>query len=124
MIAAVPVPETAGCIELKHLGEALDALTRSPGPAVVLASGDPGFFGILRALRARGIGEPAATLAAESGATVFGIAFTQWIRDGETRSLAEIASDVLRELLNLTGAAAPHRSGDRVTAVPITRLRG
>jgi AcrR family transcriptional regulator len=73
------------------------------------------------ALRARGIGEPAATLAAESGATVFGIAFTQWIRDGETRSLAEIASDVLRELLSLTGAATPHRSGDRVTAVPVTR---
>jgi AcrR family transcriptional regulator len=61
------------------------------------------------ALRARGIGEPAATLAAESGATVFGIAFTQWIGEGETRSLAEIASDVLRELLNLTGAATASR---------------
>jgi AcrR family transcriptional regulator len=61
------------------------------------------------ALRARGIGEPAATLAAESGATVFGIAFTQWISEGETRSLAEIASDVLRELLNLTGAATASR---------------
>jgi AcrR family transcriptional regulator len=76
---------------------------------------------VAAALHARGIGEPAATLAAESGATVFGIAFTQWIRDGETRSLAEIASDVLRELLNLTGAATPHRSGDRVPAVPVTR---
>jgi AcrR family transcriptional regulator len=61
------------------------------------------------ALRARGIGESAATLAAQSGATVFGIAFAQWIREGETRSLAEIASDVLRELLNLTGAAAGAR---------------
>jgi AcrR family transcriptional regulator len=57
------------------------------------------------ALRGRGIGEPAATLAAESGATVFGIAFAQWIREDETRSLADIASDVLTELLNLTGAA-------------------
>jgi AcrR family transcriptional regulator len=57
------------------------------------------------ALRARGIGEPAATLAAESGATVFGIAFAQWIREGETRSLDDIASGVLRELLSLTGAA-------------------
>ena len=57
------------------------------------------------ALRARGVGEPAATLAAESGATVFGIAFAQWIRDGETRSLPDIAADVLRELRNLTGAA-------------------
>jgi AcrR family transcriptional regulator len=57
------------------------------------------------ALRARGIGEPAATLAAQSGATVFGIAFAQWIRDGESRSLADIASGVLRELVNLAGTA-------------------
>ena len=61
------------------------------------------------ALRARGVGEPAATLAAQSGATVFGVAFAQWIRDGETRSLADIASDVLRELLYLTGAASGAR---------------
>jgi len=56
-------------------------------------------------LRARGVGEPTATLAAESGATVFGIAFSQWIRDDETRSLAAIVSDVLDELLILTGGA-------------------
>jgi AcrR family transcriptional regulator len=61
---------------------------------------------VARGLRERGIGEPAATLAAESGATVFGIAFAQWIREGERRSLPDIASDVLQELLNLTGAAA------------------
>jgi AcrR family transcriptional regulator len=59
---------------------------------------------VAEALRARGIGEPAATLAAESGGTVFGIAFAQWIREGERRSLADIASNVLNELLNLTGA--------------------
>lgn len=58
---------------------------------------------VAQALRGRGIGEPAATLAAESGATVFGIAFAQWIREGETRSLADIASEVLSELANLTG---------------------
>ncbi|MEP7090702.1 MAG: TetR family transcriptional regulator [Nocardioidaceae bacterium] len=60
---------------------------------------------VSEALRARGIGEPAATLAAESGATVFGIAFAQWIRDGETRSLPAITSDVLDELRNLTVVA-------------------
>jgi AcrR family transcriptional regulator len=54
------------------------------------------------ALRARGVDELAATLAAESGATVFGIAFTQWIREGEDRSLADIGADVLRELVTLT----------------------
>ncbi len=58
------------------------------------------------ALRSRGITEPAATLAAESGATVFGIAFAQWIREGEERSLATIAADVLRELQHLTTPAA------------------
>jgi precorrin-6B C5,15-methyltransferase / cobalt-precorrin-6B C5,C15-methyltransferase len=54
-LSAAPIPETAGRIELKHLDEALDALGQHKGPVVVLASGDPGFFGIVRALRARGI---------------------------------------------------------------------
>jgi len=64
---------------------------------------------VAEALRVRGIGEPAATLAAESGATVFGIAFAQWIREGETRSIADIAAHVLHELLNLTSAATGSR---------------
>jgi AcrR family transcriptional regulator len=63
---------------------------------------------VAAALRARGIAEPAATLAAQSAATVFGVSFAQWIREGETRSLPAIADDVLRELGNLT-AAAPAR---------------
>jgi hypothetical protein len=42
-------------------------------------------------------------------AHVFGIAFTQWIRQGEQRSLADIAADVLRELLTLTGQATASR---------------
>ncbi len=54
-LRAVPVPDGAELIELKHLDEALDAITRHPGPVTVLASGDPGFFGIVRALRARGM---------------------------------------------------------------------
>ncbi|RSM38840.1 TetR family transcriptional regulator [Amycolatopsis balhimycina DSM 5908] len=58
------------------------------------------------ALRRRGVDEVAATLAAESGATVFSIAFTQWIREDEQRSLAGIAAEVLRELLTLTATAA------------------
>ncbi|SDP49814.1 DNA-binding transcriptional regulator, AcrR family [Nakamurella panacisegetis] len=53
-------------------------------------------------LRGRGVTEPAATLAAESAATVFGIAFARWIAEGEDRPLAQIASDVLGELRNLT----------------------
>ncbi len=61
-------------------------------------------------LRSRGIAEPAATLAAESAATVFGIAFAQWIRDGEERSLATLTSDVLGELETLTRSTATARS--------------
>jgi len=58
---------------------------------------------IADALRARGVEDLAATLAAESGATVFGIAFSQWLRKGEKRSLADISASVLRELRTLTG---------------------
>jgi AcrR family transcriptional regulator len=58
---------------------------------------------IADALRARGVDGLAAKLAAESGATVFGIAFTQWLREDEQRSLADISEDVLRELRTLTG---------------------
>ncbi|MEW9549666.1 TetR family transcriptional regulator [Nonomuraea sp. NPDC050783] len=54
------------------------------------------------ALRARGVDELAATLAAESGVTVFRIAFAQWLREGERRSLADLAAEVLRELLSVT----------------------
>jgi precorrin-6Y C5,15-methyltransferase (decarboxylating) len=52
---ATPVPAGAERIELKHLDETLDALGQHTGRTVLLASGDPGFFGIVRALRARGI---------------------------------------------------------------------
>lgn len=58
------------------------------------------------ALRARAVAEPAATLAAESGITVFGIAFGQWIGEGEHRSFADITAAVMRELRSLTGTPA------------------
>jgi AcrR family transcriptional regulator len=57
-------------------------------------------------LRARGVDELAATLAAQSGITVFGVAFAQWIREGEQRSFADITADVLHTLLTLTGKPA------------------
>ncbi len=57
------------------------------------------------ALRAGGVDDLAATLAAESGVTVFGVAFTRWIRAGEQRSLTDLAADTLRELLTLTRSA-------------------
>ncbi len=57
---------------------------------------------VAAALRERGITEPAATLAAESGATVFSIAFAQWIREDQDRSLASIATDLLIQLRALS----------------------
>lgn len=55
------------------------------------------------ALRDRGVAEPAATLAAESGAAVFSLSFAQWISAGETRSLATISRQMLAELRQLAG---------------------
>ena len=55
------------------------------------------------ALRARGASEMAATLAAQSGATVFGIAFRQWIREDEDRTFAAIQAEVFAELRAVTG---------------------
>lgn len=76
-LEAAPIPETAERKELKHLDEALDALSRGPGPAVVLASGDPGFFGIVRAVRARGI-TPAVIPAVSSVALAFARLGLDW----------------------------------------------
>lgn len=59
------------------------------------------------ALRARGIPEPGATLAAETAVTVFGVSFSVWIGADETRSMIEIERAVLRELSALTSPAAP-----------------
>jgi precorrin-6B C5,15-methyltransferase / cobalt-precorrin-6B C5,C15-methyltransferase len=55
-LAAV-LPGGAGVrtVALGQPGPALDALAAHDGDAVVLASGDPGFFGIVRALRERGL---------------------------------------------------------------------
>ena len=62
------------------------------------------------ALVAREVGEPAATLAAESGSTVFTVAFAQWIAEGEHGSLAELQAAVLDDLRSLTGTASVDRS--------------
>jgi precorrin-6Y C5,15-methyltransferase (decarboxylating) len=50
---AAPVPAGVRTIVLGGLAGALQALAGHPGDAAVLASGDPGFFGIVRALRER-----------------------------------------------------------------------
>lgn len=59
------------------------------------------------ALRARGVADPRATLAAETGVTVFGVAFMIWTGEGEERSLFEIEREVLGELATMTGPGEP-----------------
>jgi precorrin-6B C5,15-methyltransferase / cobalt-precorrin-6B C5,C15-methyltransferase len=54
-LAAVPPAGGARTVVMGELSPALDALAAHDGAAVVLASGDPGFFGIVRALRSRGL---------------------------------------------------------------------
>jgi precorrin-6B C5,15-methyltransferase / cobalt-precorrin-6B C5,C15-methyltransferase len=64
-------------VALGELGPALDALAAHEGDAVVLASGDPGFFGIVRALCERGL--PAVVLPAVSSvALAFARAGLPW----------------------------------------------
>jgi AcrR family transcriptional regulator len=57
---------------------------------------------VTEALRARGIPDPAATLAAQSGITVFEVAFLQWISDNEKRTLAEVELETFEQLRALT----------------------
>lgn len=70
---------------------------------------------VAETLRERGVGDPAATLAAESGVTVFGVAFTLWIRDGEERPFAEVERAVLAEWSAMSAGL-----GDLVAAGPTT----
>jgi len=53
---AVPVPAGARTVAMGDVTAALDALAGHEGDAVVVASGDPGFFGIVRALAERELG--------------------------------------------------------------------
>jgi precorrin-6B C5,15-methyltransferase / cobalt-precorrin-6B C5,C15-methyltransferase len=54
-LAAAAAPGSAKQSELTRLDDALAEICQAPGPVAVLASGDPGFFGIVRSLRARGV---------------------------------------------------------------------
>ena len=54
-LGSVTIPGGAKRSELTRLHDALAEICQAPGPVAVLASGDPGFFGIVRSLRARGV---------------------------------------------------------------------
>lgn len=61
--------------------------------------------GIADVLRDRGVPEPQPWLAAQTRVTAFGVAFGQWMADGEQRSLADVERDVLGELRTLVSTA-------------------
>ncbi|MFJ1643837.1 TetR family transcriptional regulator [Streptomyces sp. NPDC088258] len=61
--------------------------------------------GTAGALRARGVPDPAASLAAEAGIAVFKVAFERWIADGEERGLPRLMRESLTELKAVTAGA-------------------
>lgn len=70
------------------------------------------------ALRARGVTEPAATLAAETGIAVFKVAFGRWVLDGKRRDLSHHLRAALAELDAVvgrpgSGTAASRRANGR-----------
>ena len=59
---------------------------------------------ITKALHDRRIPEPAATLAAQSGVTVFRVAFAEWIADGSERAFVDIQRQMFEQLGAVTSA--------------------
>jgi AcrR family transcriptional regulator len=57
---------------------------------------------IAEALRARGVTEPAASLAAEAGIAMFKIAFERWVENRDDRSLSQHIRETLTELRAVT----------------------
>ncbi|MFJ9019826.1 TetR/AcrR family transcriptional regulator [Streptomyces sp. NPDC102259] len=57
---------------------------------------------VTEALRARGVPDPGAALAAEAGIAVFKVGYERWIAPGEHRELADLLSESLTELKAVT----------------------
>ena len=77
-LAAVPVPAEACTVTLGALDPAIEALAGHEGNAVVVASGDPGFFGIVRRLRAGGLEVARVIPAVSSVAAAFAAVRLDW----------------------------------------------
>ncbi|WP_432565404.1 TetR/AcrR family transcriptional regulator [Kineococcus sp. SYSU DK003] len=64
---------------------------------------------VARALRERGVGEPAARLLAHSAITVFQVAFETWVRAGEDRPLQQLQRETFTALRETLGARTAAR---------------
>lgn len=58
------------------------------------------------ALRARGVPDPAASLAAEIGGLAFTTAFVRWVEAADERGFGEVAREALTELVEATAKLA------------------
>ena len=110
-LAAVPVPAGATVLGPSELDRLPDA-----SPAVVLASGDPGFFGIVRALRTRGL-RPVVLPARSSVARAFAVLGRSW----DDVAVVSAHGRSLRRALNVCRAhpAVAVLAGPRAGAVEI-----
>ncbi|MGW5669930.1 TetR/AcrR family transcriptional regulator [Micromonospora sp. NPDC003776] len=63
---------------------------------------------IAAALRAKGVDDTTATLATESGVTVFRLAFARWLAPGTDTPLTNLIAEVATELRAVTSTPGPH----------------
>jgi len=54
--------------------------------------------GVAEALRERGVTEPAASLAAQTGIGVFHVTFTRWVAEGNTRGFGDLLQESIAEV--------------------------
>jgi precorrin-6B C5,15-methyltransferase / cobalt-precorrin-6B C5,C15-methyltransferase len=123
LLAAVAVPDTAAQVQITRLDDALDEICRARGPVAVLASGDPGFFGIVRSLRTRGI-TPRVIPAVSSVALAFARLGLDWddalVLSAHGRSPRPVAAAALAHpkvaILTAPGDAAAELAGALLAA--------
>lgn len=60
-----------------------------------------------QALRTRGVGDPAAILAAETGITIFRVAFERWVDPANEQTLNGLTHEALQELRGAIAASTP-----------------
>ena len=106
-LAAVPVPEGARTIHLGALEPAIESLTKHEGDAVVVASGDPGFFGAVRRLRAGGLEIDRVIPAVSSVAAAFAAVRLDW-DDAAVVSAHGGESNTYRSLRRAVNACLAH----------------
>lgn len=123
-LAAVDVPAGAGTVVMGDVAAAVAAVRQHDGPTVVLASGDPGLFGVVRTLRAAGL-TPEVHPALSSVQLAFARAGLPWddavVVSAHGRDLrrAVAACRAHPKVAVLTGpAAGPAELGAALVAVP------